>query len=81
VSWKIFAMEASQPDLDSLSEEERSALSDDLFGWVDAGPPRTSHRRVGGLDLFEDVVESGFKVTYFVDEASPYAAILRVRKT
>jgi len=32
------------------------------------------------MDLFEDVVDSGFKVTYFVDESTPYAAILRIRK-
>jgi hypothetical protein len=73
-------MEASQPDFDSLSEDERSALSDDLFRWVDTGPPRASRRRIGGMDLFEDVVDSGFKVTYFVDESTPYAAILRIRK-
>jgi hypothetical protein len=34
---------------------------------------------VGGLEPFEDRVQSGFTVTYFVDESTPYVGILRVR--
>jgi hypothetical protein len=81
VNWRILATDASQPDFDRLNEEARAALTDDLFGWVEAGPPRTNRRFVGGLELFEDRVESGFTVTYFVEELTPYVAILRVRVT
>jgi hypothetical protein len=81
VNWRIFATDASQPDFDRLSDEERAALADDLFGWVESGPPRANRRVVGGLDLFEDRVRSGFTVTYFVDDLAPYVAILRVRAT
>ena len=79
MSWRIFATDASQPDFERLSDEERAALADDLFGWVETGPPRANRRNVSGLDLFEDRVGSGFTVTYFVDESAPYVAILRVR--
>ena len=51
MSWRIFATDASRPDFDRLSDEERAALTDDLFGWVESGPPRANHRVVGGLDL------------------------------
>jgi len=81
VSWRIFATDASQPDFDRLNDEERAALADDLFGWVETGPPRGNRRLVAGLDLFEDRVGSGFLVTYFVDDLAPYVAILRVRAT
>jgi len=81
VSWRIFATDASQPDFDRLSDEERAALAGDLFSWVETGPPRANRRLVAGLDLFEDRVRSGFTVTYFVDDSAPYVAILRVRAT
>jgi hypothetical protein len=80
VSWRLFLTDTSQPDLEPLSEAERSALVDDLFGWVEAGPPRTNRRVVGGVELFEERLESGFVVTYFVDEAEPYVAVVRVRR-
>jgi len=80
VNWRIFATDASQPDFDRLSDERRAALADDLFAWVEAGPPHVNRRVVGGLEFFEDRVGSGFSVTYFVDESVPYAAILRVRE-
>jgi hypothetical protein len=35
---------------------------------------------VGGVELFEERLESGFVVTYFVDEGEPYVAIVRVRR-
>jgi hypothetical protein len=79
VNWRILATDGSQSDFDRLSEEERAALADDLFGWVEAGPPKTNRRVVGGLELFEDRVQSGFTVTYFVDDSAPYVGILRVR--
>ena len=81
MNWRILATDGSQSDFDRLSDDERAALVDDLFGWVEVGPPRTNRRVVGGLELFEDRVESGFIVTYFVEESAPYIGILRVRGT
>ena len=80
MSWRIFATDASQLDLEALSDREQASLADDLFGWVDNGPPRTKRRELGGAELFEDEVPSGFRVTYFVEESEPYVAILRVRR-
>jgi len=59
VSWRIFATDASQLDFEALSEVEQASLADDLFGWVDNGPPRTKRRDIAGVELFEDEVPSG----------------------
>jgi hypothetical protein len=79
VNWRILATDGSQSDFDRLTDEERAALADDLFGWIETGPPRTNRRMFGDLELFEDRVASDFIVTYFVEESAPYVAILRVR--
>jgi hypothetical protein len=55
-------------------------VNEDLFAWVDAGPPQANRRELGGLELFEDALSSGFRVTYFVNESEPYVAVLRVRR-
>lgn len=80
MSWRVFATDASQSDFDELSDVERSALADDLFAWVETGPPRANRRLVAGTEVFEDEVPSGFRVVYFVDESEPYVGVLRVRK-
>ncbi|HEX9547603.1 MAG TPA: hypothetical protein VF942_09715, partial [Acidimicrobiales bacterium] len=80
MSWRIIATDASQLDFEALSEGEQASLADDLFGWVDDGPPRTKRRELAGVELFEDEVPSGFLVAYFVDENEPHVAILRVRR-
>ena len=49
------------------------------FAWVEDGPPRQNKRTVLDVEVFEDVVPSGFRITYFVNEAEPYVAILRIR--
>jgi hypothetical protein len=79
VNWRILATDGSQSDFDRLSGEERAALANDLFGWVEVGPPKTNRLILGGLELFEDRVQAGFTVTYFIDESTPYVGILRVR--
>ena len=80
MSWRVFATAASESDFEKLSEQDRAALNNDLFAWVDSGPPRRQRRLVFDLEVFEDVVPSGFRVTYIVNEAVPYVAVLRVRK-
>ncbi|MDQ4145112.1 MAG: hypothetical protein M3198_15500 [Actinomycetota bacterium] len=80
MSWRVFATAASEPDFQQLSDEERAALNEDLFAWVDTGPPRRNRRPVFDFEVFEDLVPSGFRVTYIVNEAGPYVALLRVRK-
>jgi len=79
VNWRILATDGSQSDFDRLSDEERAALANDLFGWVETGPPKANRLILRGLELFEDRVPAGFTVTYFVDESAPYVGILRVR--
>lgn len=80
MTWRVFATESCQPDFDRLTERERIAVAEDLFRWVENGPPRTNRRLVGGAEIFEDEIPSGFAVTYFVEEREPYVAVLRVRR-
>ena len=42
--------------------------------------PRRNRRLVFDVEVFEDAVPSGFRVTYIVNDAVPYVAVLRVRK-
>jgi hypothetical protein len=81
VTWRVILTDAVQPDLDRLEDDDRGRLPEFLLGWVDTGPPLGERRLVGGLELFEDLVGTGFVVTYFVDATVPYAAVLRVRRS
>lgn len=62
MSWRVFATDASEPDFERLDEGDRAALAEELFGWVESGPPRLNPRAVGGAEVFEDRLPSGFVV-------------------
>lgn len=79
MSWRIFATAAADPDFAHLTDAQRAALNEDLFAWVETGPPRKNRRTVADVEMFEDVVPSGYRITYFVNDAEPYVAILRIR--
>ena len=80
MSWRIFVTDPAAGDFSRLSEAERNLVNEDLLAWVDAGPPQANRRELGGLELFEDALSAGFRVTYFVNESEPYVAVLRVRR-
>lgn len=80
MSWRIFLTDSSQPDLDALTDADRATLAEELFSWVDTGPPRTIRRIVAGAELFEDRLPSGIIVTYFVNEQAPYLAVVRAKR-
>lgn len=80
MTWRVFLTDSSQPDLDALTPADRAAVTEELFAWVRNGPPRTNSRVVAGVELFEDRLQSGLSVTYFVDEQAPYVAVVRVRR-
>jgi len=79
VSWRVFATATADPDFARLTGSQRTALNEDLFGWVESGPPRRNRRIVADVEMFEDTLSSGYRVTYFVNETEPYVAILRIR--
>ena len=80
VNWRIIGFSSFEPDYQQLSAEGRLQLDEELFGWVADGPPRRANRTMFGVEAFEDVTLSGFRITYLVSEAEHYVAILRVRK-
>jgi len=80
VNWRIIGFSSYEPDYQQLSAEGRLQLDEELFGWVADGPPRRANRTMFGVEAFEDVTLSGFRITYLVSEAEHYVAILRVRK-
>lgn len=81
MTWRIVITRASEADFDALSQEVRSAVSDELFAWIDNGPPRSATRLVGAAVLFADPLSCGYTVSYFVEEAERYVAVVRVRRT
>jgi hypothetical protein len=66
--------------LEGLSDADKAAVTADLFGWVETGPPRQNRRPVFGAPLFDDELPTGFRVVYFVDESVPYVAVVRARR-
>lgn len=80
VNWRIIGFSSYEPDIQQLSAEDRLQLDEELFGWVAAGPPRRVNRTMFGVEGFEDLTSSGFRITYLVSEAEHYVAVLRVRK-
>ncbi len=80
MSWRVFLTNSAQPDVDALTDADRAALTEDLFAWVEPGPPRSGRRIVAGAELFEHRLPSGIVLTYFVNEKVPYVAVIRARK-
>lgn len=78
MSWRVVVSDAA---LGGLGESDRHAVTAELFAWVEAGPPRRNRRMLGVVEMYEDEVPSGYRVSYFVEESMPYVAIVRVRKT
>ena len=80
MTWRVFLTNSCQPDLDALTPEDRAAVTEELFAWVPAGPPRSIGQIVAGVQLYEDQLPSGVSVTYFVDEQVPYVGVVRIRR-
>jgi hypothetical protein len=70
-----------RPRLRRLTDAQRARLNEDLFSWVETGPPQQNRRTLADVEIFEDVVPSGYRIAYFVNHDEPYVAILRVRAT
>ncbi len=81
MTWKVLTTSASEPDFQALGDDDRAAVVDELFAWVEDGPPRSAPRIVGGVLLFDDPLRCGYTVAYFVDDAERYIAVVRLHKT
>ncbi len=81
MTWRVLTTPASEPDFQTLSVEDRAAVVEYLFAWVEHGPPRSAPRLVRGAVIFDDPLPCGFTVSYFVEEAERYAAVIRLRRS
>lgn len=82
MTWAVVFTDTAWRDFQKFNDIERGEILDDLGDWTEPGPPRGNQRLVGGATVFEDLVASGYLVTYFLgDPPSAYIAIIRVRRT
>lgn len=81
MTWRILSTTACEPDFQALSHEDRTAVVEDLFAWVEDGPPRSESRLVGGAVIFSDLLPCGYTVNYFIDDNERYLAVLRLRRS
>lgn len=81
MTWRVLTTPTCEPDFQALSTEDRAAVVDELFGWAEEGPPRTYPRSVGGALIFNDALSCGYTVSYFVDDAARYVAVVRLRRS
>ena len=51
-----------------------------MFEWVENGPPRQTQRDVLGVEMFDDRVPGGFRITYVLDEDIQRILVVRIRK-
>lgn len=42
VTWRVLTTSASEPDFEALGVDDRAAVVDELFAWVEDGPPRSA---------------------------------------
>jgi mRNA-degrading endonuclease RelE of RelBE toxin-antitoxin system len=80
VTWQVFVRAAAESDLDRLSPDEQNVVTSGMFEWVENGPPRQTPRDVIGVEMFDDRVPGGFRITYVVDEENERILIVRIRK-
>ncbi len=80
MSWQVLTTRTSDPDFDAVAVEARDAVDDELFTWVEHGPPRRSPRLFAGVVIYEDRLACGYTVTYFVDEQAQWVAVLKVEE-
>lgn len=81
MTWRVLTTPTSEPDFQALSDEDRSAVVEELFGWVDDGPPRSAPRLVGRAVIFNDRLSCGYTVSYFAEATDRYVAVVRLRRS
>lgn len=80
MTWQIFVRAAAESDLDKLGKDEQNFVTAMMFEWVENGPPRQTQRDVLGVEMFDDRVTGGFRITYVLDEDNQRILVVRIRK-
>ncbi len=81
MTWQVVTTRSTDPDFDALDAATRDAVTDELFAWVEEGPPLRAGRLFAGVVLYEARLVCGYTVTYFVDGPARRVAILKLRPT
>ena len=79
MTWRVFVRASAETDFEALDPGDQVQLAEELFSWVEHGPPRQERRDVLGVEMFNDVV-MGCRVTYYVDAARGVVLVIRIRK-
>ncbi len=81
MTWRVVSSPACQPDFRAASVEQGSVLLDELFAWVEEGPPRRDPWPIAGVVVYDEPLACGYTVSYFVEDADRYIAVIRLRRT
>jgi mRNA-degrading endonuclease RelE of RelBE toxin-antitoxin system len=80
VTWQVFVRAAAESDLDRLTKDEQNVVTSAMFDWVENGPPRQTPRDVLGVEMFDDRVSGGFRITYVVEDLNERILVVRIRR-
>lgn len=80
MTWRVFVRADAEADFEGLDEPDRQSLAEELFSWIGDGPPRLTPRDVLGVEMFDDVIRSVFRVTYVLDDALENVLVVRIRQ-
>ena len=80
MTWRVFVRASAEADFERLDPVDQQAVSEELFAWVEQGPPRQTRRDVLGVEMFDDVVGDRFRIVYYVDEEQQNILVVQIRK-
>lgn len=76
--WAVVIADSVWPDLAHFDDPHAAVA--EVFDWVTNGPPCDHQKGVGPAVLYEDTLENGLRIEYFIGTAPhAYVAIVRVR--
>jgi len=80
VTWRVFVRADAEADFERLDEPDRQSLAEELFSWIGDGPPPLTPRDVLGVEMFDDMIRSVFRVTYVLDDVLENVLVIRIRR-
>lgn len=79
MTWRIDYTSRVRADLIGLDPEVADTITDLLVAWTVEGPQKGGERVVGGMTIYEHVVEDRYLLGYMVDEQRQSLVLLWLR--